>query len=395
MPRVLRIINRFNLGGPTYNAAYLSKYMSPEFETLLVGGYKDESEEKSDFIVNNLGLEPIIIPEMRRSINPKNDIVAYKKLKKIIKEFKPDIIHTHASKAGTLGRLAAYTSKVPVVIHTFHGHVFHSYFKSIKSNAFRKIEQGLARISTHIIAISDLQKKELSEKYNITKSEKISVIPLGFDLTKFQENIEGKRIAFRKEYNIDEDEVAIAIVGRLVPIKNHKLFVDAIKYVADNSNKKIRAFIVGDGECRKEIEERIKDLNIDFINSCESNEKTTITFTSWQKNVDYIYSGIDIVALTSLNEGTPVSLIEAQAANKAIVSTNAGGIENTVLPNKTALLSDMGNDQNYKDLLLKVVDNDSLRGALSTNGWEFVKHQFHYTRLVSDMSALYNKLLTS
>ena len=395
MPRVLRIINRFNLGGPTYNAAYLSKYMSPEFETLLVGGQKDESEEKSDFIVNNLGLKPIIISEMRRSINPKNDIIAYRKLKKIIRDFKPDIVHTHASKAGTLGRLAAYTSKVPVIVHTFHGHVFHSYFKSIKSNAFRKIEQGLARISTHIVAISDLQKQELSWKYNIVKLEKISVIPLGFDLLKFQTDIKQKRVKFRKEYNLDDDEIAIAIVGRLVPIKNHKLFVDAIKHVSDKSNKKIRAFIVGDGECRSEIEQRVKGLGLSFINSSVDTKKAIVTFTSWQKDIDYIYSGIDIVALTSLNEGTPVSLIEAQAANKPIVSTNAGGIENTVLPGVTALLSSKGDDNSYKELLLKIVEDNVLRESLSHEGWNFVKARFHYTRLVSDMSALYNNLLTS
>ena len=100
MPRVLRIINRFNLGGPTHNAACLTKYMEPDFETLLVGGFKDETEEKSEFIVRNLGVEPIIIPEMRREINLRNDIIAYKKLRRIIKYFKPDIVHTHASKAG-------------------------------------------------------------------------------------------------------------------------------------------------------------------------------------------------------------------------------------------------------------------------------------------------------
>ena len=133
MPRILRIINRFNLGGPTYNAAYLSRYMPDDFETMLVGGEKDESEDSSEFIVKNLGLNPIIIPEMKREIDLRNDFEAYRKMQQIIKDFKPDIVHTHASKAGTIGRLAASNMKVPVIIHTFHGHVFHSYFGKMKT----------------------------------------------------------------------------------------------------------------------------------------------------------------------------------------------------------------------------------------------------------------------
>src|SRR3954463_11682555 len=133
MPKVLRIINRFNLGGPTYNVAYLSKYMEPDYETLLVGGAKDDTEESSGFIVEHLGLKPVIVEEMLREIDLRNDYTAYRKIKKIIAEFKPDIVHTHASKAGTLGRLAAHSCNVPVIVHTFHGHVFHSYFGKLRT----------------------------------------------------------------------------------------------------------------------------------------------------------------------------------------------------------------------------------------------------------------------
>ena len=161
MTKVLRIINRFNLGGPTYNVAYLSKYMSDEFETLLVGGAKDSTEESSNFIVENLGLKPVIVEEMLREIDIKNDFTAFRKLKKIIREFKPDIVHTHASKAGTLGRLAAASCGVPIIVHTFHGHVFHSYFGKLKTTFYKNIERYLAKKSTAIIAISEIQKKEL------------------------------------------------------------------------------------------------------------------------------------------------------------------------------------------------------------------------------------------
>ena len=152
--KVLRIINRFNLGGPTYNAAYLTKYLGDEFETLLIGGEKYEEEESSEFILQQLGIKPLIIPEMQRSINRRNDTIAYRKIKKIIKEFEPDIVHTHASKAGTLGRLAAKKMNVPVIVHTFHGHVFHSYFGKTKTTFYKNIERYLARRSNKIIAIN-------------------------------------------------------------------------------------------------------------------------------------------------------------------------------------------------------------------------------------------------
>ena len=167
MPKVLRIINRFNLGGPTYNVSYLTKYMAPDYETLLVGGMNDKSEACSDYIVQKLGIHAIKISEMIRSINGYNDMVAYEKIKNIIKRYKPDIVHTHASKAGVLGRQAAISCGVPVIVHTFHGHIFNSYFNKYVTATFQKIEQHYAKRSSAIIAISDIQKYELSEVYKI------------------------------------------------------------------------------------------------------------------------------------------------------------------------------------------------------------------------------------
>ncbi len=393
MPKILRIINRFNLGGPTYNVAYLSKYMSDDYETLLVGGAKDESEESSDFIVENLSLKPIIIPEMKREINFKNDYAAYKKIKKIIQEYQPDIVHTHASKAGTLGRLAAYSCGVPVIVHTFHGHVFHSYFGKLKTLFYKNIERYLARRSTAIIAISEKQKQELVEIHHICNSDKVHVIPLGFDLLKFQENTIEKRKSFRSKYNVDEDEIVIAIIGRIVPVKNHTLFLEALKIVSEKSSKKIRAFIVGDGEDRIVIESKAKELNIPFIDSTKTNNKALLTFTSWVKEIDVVLTGSDIITLTSFNEGTPVSLIEAQAANKPIVTTNVGGIEDVIKSGDTALLCKNNNITEFAEQILKLTENEQLRAEMAKNGWLHVKEKFHYARLVADMENLYRKLL--
>lgn len=392
MPRVLRIINRLNLGGPTFNAAYLSKYLAPEFETLLVSGMKDEAEESSEFIVKNLDLHPVYMPEMYRELNPFRDYKSYYKLRKIIDEFKPDIVHTHAAKAGAVGRLAAFHSGVPVILHTFHGHVFHSYFSPAKTRLFLEIERYLAKRTTKIITLSQIQKNELVDEFKIAPASKFEIVPLGFDLRKFEENQPEKRAHFRTQYNISDDEIAIGIVGRLVPIKNHELFLRALKKVSLNTSQRIRAFVIGDGEERSNIEQIAVSLDLKF-NNTNPREKNILTFTSWIKDIDISNAGMDIIALTSNNEGTPVSLIEAQASGKPIVSTNVGGIEDIVLKDETAFLSAVGNVDAFAQNLLKIVENDTLRIQMSAKGSDLVRSKFSYTRLCKDMGLLYNSLL--
>lgn len=393
--KILRIINRFNLGGPTYNVAYLSKYLPEEYETMLVGGAKDDSEASSDFITNSLGLQPLIIDDMRRSIDLKKDWRAYRKIKKIIREFQPDIVHTHASKAGTLGRLAAFSCNVPVVVHTFHGHVFHSYFGRLSTFFYKTIERYLAKRSTKIIAISEKQKQELALEHKICAPSKIEVIPLGFDLSKFQNDQTGKRNAFRNSWNFEPDEFVIVVVGRLVPVKNHTLFLDAFKIAAAQTHKKIRACIVGDGECRNELENRCTELGLSWSSPEKPKNKAQVVFCSWIQEVDFVLAGCDLVALSSFNEGTPVSLIEAQAAQKPIVSTRVGGIENSVIPDVTARLVDNFSPDSFAAALLLLVENDGLRAEMSLHSWDFVREKFHFTRLVRDVDRLYKQLLSA
>lgn len=394
MPKVLRIINRLNLGGPTYNAAYLSKHLAPEFETLLLAGMKDESEESSEFIVEQMGLKPLYIPEMKREISFSDDLKAYKRIRKIIKEFKPDIVHTHAAKAGTVGRLAAFHANVPVVLHTFHGHVFHSYFSPLKTKLFLHIERYLATKSTGIIAISQLQKGELIDEYKLCDEQKVKVIPLGFDLERFYENRTENRYSFRKQFLLNDEEIAIGIIGRLVPVKNHELFLRAFKQTVQLSSKKIKAFIIGDGEDRMQIEKLCNELSLSYCTPQNLNANADIVFTSWIKNIEWAIAGIDVIALTSFNEGTPVSLIEAQAGAKPIVTTNVGGIADVVLENKSALLSDTNDTDAFSSNLLKLINNEQLRNSFGLSGEAFVKERFSYHRLVSDMRTLYQQLLS-
>ena len=389
MKKILRIINRFNLGGPTYNAAYLTKYLEKDYETILIGGQHEESEKSSLHILDDLGLKPIIIPEMQRSLNPYKDQIALRKIIKIIKEFKPDIVHTHAAKAGALGRRAAYKMGVKQIYHTFHGHVFHSYFGNLKTKVFKEIEKNLAKKSTKIIAISEIQKKELSEIHRICPAEKIEVIPLGFDLTRFNTDKDSKRKKFRKKWNLKENEIAIGIIGRLVPIKNHSFFIDSIKEIIKKSNFPIRAFIVGDGEEKHNLINYVRNINLDY--SLDTSP-ATFHFTSWIKEIDEVNSGMDIICLTSLNEGTPVSLIEAQANGKPIVSTKTGGIKNIVLENKTALLSENNDLHSFSQNLLSLVNNSEKRQLFSKYGLE-KSEEFHYSKLINNVKNLYEKSL--
>lgn len=391
--KVLRIINRFNLGGPTYNAAYLTKYLSDDFETLLIGGSKYEEEESSEFILDKLGIKPVVIPEMKRSINRKNDTIAYRKIKKIIKEFEPDIVHTHASKAGTLGRLAAKKMNVPVIVHTFHGHVFHSYFGKTKTKFYKNIERYLAKKSDKIIAISEIQKHELSDIHKICKKDKIEIIPLGFDLTRFQENLPEKRKSFRDKYKVLDDEIAIGIIGRLVPVKNHSFFIEVISKFNKAKYKNIRFFIIGDGEEKQRLINLCRTKKINFVEWDMSQKSSTVTFTSWIKDIDWANAGLDIIALTSLNEGTPVSLIEAQASNKPVITTNCGGVKNVVKENETAFITNVDDIDRFFDCLKILVDDEELRLKMGNKGWQHVQDKFSYNRLVLDVEKLYCTLL--
>lgn len=386
MIKVLRIINRFNLGGPTYNATYLSAFLSEEFETRLVGGTHEEHEGASLFIPEKYGQKVEIIESLQRSVNYQSDKQALKEIRALIREFRPDIVHTHASKAGALGRTAAYKEKVPVIVHTFHGHVFHSYFGSLKTLFYKSVERRLAKKSDAIIAISPLQKKELTEDHRICSKEKVRVIPLGFDLERFQEDRDERRRAFRAAYKLEEETVVFSIVGRLTAIKNHKWFFDAVRELSLNSPANVRIFVVGDGEMRTELEEYAMKIEKEV-------GKELFVFTSWIKNIEEVLPAFDVITLSSLNEGTPVSLIEAQAAGVPVLTTDVGGVRDVVLDEETGFIVSLNEQQSYVAKMKLLAEDKELRQKMSQNGWNHVKDKFHYRRLCQDVEKLYVELL--
>jgi len=384
--KVLRIINRFNLGGPVWNVSYLSKHLPENYHTVLIGGLADAQEGDALFIPLEMQLEPMVLKSMSREVRFFGDVKAFFEIVKIIRNFKPDIVHTHASKAGALGRLAAYFCGTKVIVHTFHGNVFKGYFSPMVTKALVFTEKFLARLSNQIIAISEIQKQELAEQFNIAPERKITVIPLGFNLQKFAPDPE-KRSQLRLQWEVTSDEVAIGIVGRLTSIKNHTLFIDAALLAMSQSEKKFKFFIVGDGELRNDIE--------NYIVSKGGAYAHRFVFTSWVKKMEECYPILDLVCLCSLNEGTPVSLIEAQASGIPVVTTDVGGVQNVVLNGQTGIIVPNFEAETFANAMLEIVQNEKLHAQMSQKAIKFVMQNFSMEKLIKNTDELYQKMRSS
>ena len=390
--KILRILNRFNVGGPIYNAAYLTKYLdNQKYETLLIGGRCCSHEKSAEYILEDLGVEYKKLALMQRSISPIRDILCIFQILYIMYKYKPEIIHTHAAKAGLLGRISALLFfKKKCIVHTYHGNVFDGYFNSLMTRCVLFVERMLGKITSRIIAISESQKNELISKYNICDVNKISIIPLGFDLYKFSESIEEKRGKLRSEINISPDEVLVTIIGRIVPVKNHWLFIDVIKYCKSKSTKKIKALIVGDGEIKKDIMKYAGEVGLK-ISSNKFDKHSDVLFTSWRSDIDHILAASDIGCLTSINEGTPVSIIESMASGTAAISTDVGGVADIIDDNISGIVCN--NDlKKFGDKLLILVEDKKIRDFFAKNGQKKASTKYHYNKLIENMDKLYGSL---
>lgn len=384
--RILRIITRLNIGGPAIHAVLLTRDLNDtEFESRLISGAVSKNEGDMGYITPSYNVKPVYISSLKREIHPFSDLMACYRIFKYVRRYKPDIVHTHTAKAGTLGRIAAILANVPVRVHTFHGHVFHGYFSTSSTQFFIFIERMLAKFTDAIIAISKGQKEEIVEKYKITNPESCHIIRLGFDLEKFL-NSAHKKDVFRKRFNFKEDDILVGIAGRLIPIKNHKMFIDAAGHINKNAGKniidKIKFVIVGDGEMKKELlaYSRFKGL------------QKKIFFTGWVKDIDEVYAGLDIVALTSINEGTPVSLIEAMSSSKPVASTNVGGVKDAV--GDIGVLVDIRDHERMADKILELARSGEKREKLGRLGRDFVRNNYSKGRLIFELKELYRDLLS-
>jgi glycosyltransferase involved in cell wall biosynthesis len=404
--KILRIIARLNVGGPARHVVWLSSALSDsEYTTKLIAGSVPDGEEDMSYFAAEHDVDPTYLKEMSRELSPK-DAVSIWKLFRQMRAFCPDIVHTHTAKAGTVGRIAAllYRWLTPgtligrpnavKVVHTFHGHVFHSYYGRLKTRLFVFIERVLARVVTdRIIVITDQQLREINEKFRVGRPDQFDVVPLGIDLSSFAES-ESLRRQFRDEFGFDDSDIVVTFVGRLTEIKNISMFLrSASRYREKDPGPRLRFLIVGDGHLRERLEVEAKELELSDL----------VIFAGNRTDTAAVYAGTDIVALTSLNEGTPLSLIEAMAANRPVISTAVGGVVDLlgepVEQVGSSTLSERGISVSSGDAdslcigLIYLAANAEVRAKLALQGREFVCKMYSKDRLVSDIKELYARLL--
>lgn len=386
--KIIRIISRAVQGGPITNVTLLSKYLDDEFETLVLIGNKKKYEKSNFHLImkENINFKKIkFMNSDIKLINFFNDLLAFIEIIFWIIKYKPDIIHTHTFKAGLIGRIAGYLCRVPKIYHTFHGNIFENYFNIYVSKILILLEKFLALISTRIIAISSSQKHDLSYKFNIQKPNKITLIPLGLDTQRFNLKINKEKIKNKLSNNISRDTLILGIIGRLTAIKNHSLFLECFKYVKEKSNKKLISFVIGDGEEKNNIINYCHRLNLQVGFSFNDKNKD-IYILSGKDNIEFYYSMIDLMCLTSKNEGTPLSILEAGNCGIPSISTNVGGVKDIIIHKKTGILS---NFSDYKYDLLDLVNDSKLLKYLSLNANLLCKN-YSYENLINNVKKLYN-----
>lgn len=390
--KILRIIARLNIGGPAIHAVLLNQGLDKnKFETLLLSGRVARLEGDMSYYALEKEVDVRYLPELGRELSLFSDLSAVIKILNIIRKESPDIIHTHTAKAGALGRSAGilynlffFPKNKARLVHTFHGHVFSGYFGALKSRAFVLIERLLAVFTDKVITVSESVKSSLLS-YNICKEAKIQVIPLGLELDNF--------LGLAKK---EGSRINIGIAGRLVPVKNHRMFLDSVsRLIMREAGADIRCKIIGDGELRGELEDYARRLKLSAF----------VEFCGWQKEMHKAYAGLDIVALSSLNEGTPVSLIEALASAKAVVATDVGGVRDLLgvklLPEGGAkakgfivlergVIVRSGDSEGLSEALAFLIKNKDLRQSLGERGREFVGKRFSKRRLLEEIEELYS-----
>ncbi|HVX49083.1 MAG TPA: glycosyltransferase [Chitinophagaceae bacterium] len=387
--KVLVILNRLVIGGQSLDTIPLLYRIADDFDIMVLYGRPEKDELEAGFLIENTGnITFKTIRQFRRSFNPLRDIAVFFSVLKAVRTFKPGVVHTHGVKSGFFGRIAAHLCNVPCIIHTFHGHHFHSYFGKSLSRLLVAFERFMAKLTTRIVAIGPSQKKELSEIYRIAPPEKIVIIQLGIDELLFLRNGESKCAAFRQQYNLSRSTVAVGIVGRIVPIKNYDLFVRVVTGVLKKRQHDVRFFIVGDGIEKKQVQDELSRRSISWSEGSHS-LMAPVVFTSWVPEISNALYGLDIVVLTSHNEGTPMSLIEAQFCGKPVVATDVGGVKDTFVDDETGYLVAPNNKDAFVEKLLLLIDNEATRLSMGEKATSFALENFSKTKEVNSFKILY------
>ncbi len=381
--KFVQVIARLNVGGAAVYNILLTRYLSEKgYDSRMIKGQEDPNEGYILDVTRDYEQAKlhIFIPNLKRDISILQDMVALFKLMRLFYREKPHVVHTHTAKAGVLGRIAALLTAVPIKVHTFHGHAFKGYFGRIKTRFFLLIEQVLGRLSDCITTETNALRQDLIS-FKIAPQEKIKVVPLGLELDQFVE-LSSYRGLLRKKLGLQEHTIIVGIVARLVPIKAVDIFLHSAKRLL-SVNDNVHFVIVGDGELRFDLEARVEELGLTRY----------VTFTGFWKDLREVYADFDIVALTSLNEGCPVSIIEALAAGKPVVATAVGGVKDVIQHGENGLLVAPGDTDGIARAFADLINSPSKRQQLGSQGKKTVFERFTIQKSVDSMEQLYLHLL--
>ena len=388
MPRVVRLITRLNIGGPSIQAVTLSDRLRAHgFETVLAHGRLGPGEGDMSYLLSPT-VEAEQILDLQRAISPLDDMRAIRRVLRLLRRVKPAILHTHMAKAGAVGRTAAVLYNRSVarsarirLVHTYHGHVLEGYFSPLKTAVFIRTEQALARVTDRLIAISPQIRRDLLDTYRIGREEQYAVVPLGFDLTSLAKVADADRRRARASLQLPPEALVVSTVGRLTAIKQHELFLDVARRVRAIEPRAI-FLIVGDGERRGELETLAQSLQI----------TDAVRFLGWRRDLDVVNGATDVFALTSRNEGTPVALIEAMAAAVPGVSTDVGGVGDVIADPSIGRRVPDGDAEAFANAVIEMLHAPG-RGEMGQRARQHVLARYGLDRLAADIAALYGEML--
>jgi glycosyltransferase involved in cell wall biosynthesis len=379
--RVLRIISRLNVGGPALHALLLNDRLDPcRYDSRLVVGQVGDDE--GDYLTLH-GATPervVSVPALGRDVEGRRDWSAFWSLVKLMRTFRPHVVHTHTAKAGTLGRIAATLCRVPVVVHTYHGHVFDGYFSPWKTRLVVGVERVLAHRASALVAVTERVRRDVLAR-GIGRPDRAVVVPLGLDLDPLVA-APARRGELRAELGLAPAVPLVGIVARLVPVKAHETFLQAARAIAP-ARPDVVFLVVGDGERRAELEGAVRAAGLG----------SRVRFLGWRADLDRLYADLDVVVLTSKNEGSPVALIEAMAAGRPVVSTRAGGVEDVVADGVTGRVVPIGDAAAVARAIVDLLEEPAEAARLGAAARDAVVTRFASARLVDDVDRLYRRLL--
>jgi glycosyltransferase involved in cell wall biosynthesis len=380
--RILRVITRLNIGGPAVHVLHLHEHTAAgRYESRMVAGIEESSE--GSYLAMHRGMQDgiTVLPSLGREIRPWRDAKALAGVVRQIRRFRPDIVETHTAKAGVIGRVAAAICRVPVIIHVYHGHVLHGYFSPAPTRVFVEVERRLARHSSCLLAVSDQVRSDLLALGVGTKN-RFEVMPLGLDLERFR-SVDTRRGELRAELGLGAVPL-IGIVARLAPVKAHDVFLRAAAALRERMPD-VHFVVVGDGELRASLEALASELG---LGGC-------LTFLGWRSDIERVYADLDLVVLSSRNEGSPIALIEAMASGRNVVATAAGGVPDVVRHGETGLLVTPDDPAALAASMEELLRADSgRRAAMAAAARDDAFGRFGIDRLLADIDRLYTTLLS-